>query len=144
MLRVAALMLLMLLLLLMPAAALAGAPSKPEKPMSLLKLGAWSMQTGETSPVVWKSRTLLITSITGDTPGAYDCCTCDTFGCQALANVTHVGAADCSACQCSAERKAQVGSCAPEYFAVWDWKTLEVLVKIPGTEGFEFASVFVD
>ena len=115
-----------------------------EKAMSLQKLGAWSMQTGETSPVVWKGRTLLVVSMTGDTPGVYDCCQCGTFGCQALANVTHVGAADCSACTCSAERKAQVGSCAPEYFAVWDWLTLTVLVKIPGTEGFEFASAFVD
>jgi hypothetical protein len=115
-----------------------------ETSVSLQKLGAWSMQTGETSPVVWKGRTLLVVSMTGDTPEAYPCCTCGTFGCQTLANVTHIGAADCSACQCSAERKAQVGSCAPEYFAVWDWKTLEVLVKIPGTEGFEFASAFVD
>eukprot|EP01051_Picozoa_sp_SAG22_P008639 SAG22_NODE_670_length_7987_cov_2.733519_1_plen_1844_part_00 len=115
-----------------------------ETSMSLQKLGAWSMQTGETSPVVWKGRTLLVVSMTGDTPGAYPCCTCGTFGCQTLADVTHIGAADCSACQCSAERKAQVGSCAPEYFAIWDWKTLEVLVKIPGTVGFEFASAFVD
>lgn len=113
--------------------------------MSVQKLGAWSMQTGETSPVRWKNQTLLVVSMTGDTPGVYDCCKCGTFGCQTLANTTHIGAADCSACTCSAEKKAQLGSCAPEYFAIWDWETLEVLVSpIPGTEGFEFASAFVD
>lgn len=110
----------------------------------LEKLGAYVMQAGETTPVSWRGRTLLVQTVSGNTPGVYDCCNCTTFGCVDLAKATHIGYSDCSACQCSPERLKQVGSCAPEFFQIIDFSTLEVLVSpIPGTEGFAFASAFV-
>jgi hypothetical protein len=110
---------------------------------SIEKLGAYVMQAAETSPVNWNGRTLLVETVSGNTPGVYSCCSCTTFGCVANASA-HTGYSDCSACSCSAERKAAVGSCAPEFFRIRDANTLAILVSpIPGTEGFAFASAFV-
>jgi hypothetical protein len=123
---------------LLPAATLAASP-----PME--KLGAYVMQAAETSPVSWNNRTLLLQTVSGNTPGVYPCCTCHTFGCTANATAPG-GYSDCSACAaCTPEYKKAYGSCAPEIFQVVDLKTLEVLVpKIPGTEGFAFGAAFVD
>ena len=110
---------------------------------SIEKLGAYVMQAAETSPVNWNGRTLLVETVSGNTPGVYGCCSCTTFGCVANASA-HTGYSDCSACTCSAERKAAVGSCAPEFFRIRDANTLAILVSpVPGTEGFAFASAFV-
>ena len=108
------------------------------------KLGAYVMQAAETSPIVWKGRTLLMQTVSGNTPGVYDCCVCRTFGCVANASAP-IGYADCSGCtNCSAERKSKFGSCIPQFFQLVDFETLEVLVSpIPGTEDFEMGSATV-
>jgi hypothetical protein len=101
------------------------------------------MQAAETSPVSWHGRTLLVETVSGNTPGVYPCCTCSTFGCTANASAA-IGYADCSQCTCPPATKAKYGSCAPEFFRLRDFNTLEVLVSpIPGTEGMSFASAFV-
>ena len=108
------------------------------------KLGAFVMQAAETSPVNWHGRTLLVETVSGNTPGVWPCCKCTTFGCVANASA-HVGYSDCSACTCSAQRKKEHGSCAPEFFRIRDKDTLEILVSpIPNTEGFGFGAAFVD
>ena len=113
------------------------------------KLGAYVMQAGETSPVNWKGRTLLVEATTGDTIDlqgrpTYACCKCRTFGCVANASAP-IGYVDCSGCAgtCTAAQKKAWGSCAPEFIRVRDLKTLETLQKIPGSEGFGFANAFV-
>ena len=115
------------------------------------KLGAFVMQTGETSPVNWHGRTLLVEAWTGNSGWShgnqpYTCCSCTTFGCVANSSAP-IGYADCSGCAgtCSKEQEKAWGSCAPEFFKVRDLKTLgkQVDVKIPGTEGFGFANAFV-
>ena len=120
------------------------------EPVKMEKLGAYVMQAGETSFVNWRNRTLVVQAVTGNTRTAtgddiYPCCSCTTFGCVSNASA-HVGYVDCSGCtSCSADYKKAYGSCAPEFFQVVDYQTLEVLVSpIPGTEGFGFAAAFVD
>ena len=110
------------------------------------KLGAYVMQAGETSPVNWKGRTLLVEATTGDTIDlqgrpTYACCICRTFGCVANASAP-IGYVDCSGCAgtCTAAQKKAWGSCAPEFIRVRDLKTLKTLQKIPGSEGFGFAN----
>ena len=121
------------------------APTPPMPTIPLMdKLGAYVMQAAETSPISWKGRTLLMQTVSGNTPGVYDCCVCRTFGCVANASAP-VGYADCSGCDsCSAERKQQYGSCIPQFFQLVDFETLEVLLSpIPGTEDFEMGSATV-
>ena len=83
-------------------------------------------------------------TVSGNTPGIYDCCICRTFGCVANSTAP-VGYADCSGCtDCSAERKQKFGSCIPQFFQLVDFDTLKVLVSpIPGTEDFEMGSATV-
>ncbi len=124
-------------------------PPSPVPPMPsniplMEKLGAYVMQAAETSPIAWKGRTLLMQTVSGNTPGVYDCCVCRTFGCVANASAP-IGYADCSGCRnCSPERKRKFGSCIPQFFQLVDFETLEVLVSpIPESEDFEMGSATV-
>lgn len=108
----------------------------------LKKLGAYVMQAGETSPVVWQGRTVLLQIVSGTTPGLYPCCT--WCGSKLPADWKCTEYSDCSACTCSDYFKKAYGSCVPEYIQLVDFKTLEVLLPmIPGSQGFGFASAFV-
>eukprot|EP01049_Picozoa_sp_SAG25_P004463 SAG25_NODE_282_length_10426_cov_27.226784_2_plen_671_part_00 len=135
-------------------------PAPPMPPVPLMnKVGAYIMQAAETSPILWKGRTLLMQTVSGNTPGVYDCCVCRTFGCVANASAP-IGYSDCSACNtCAAQRQRQFGSCIPQFFQLVDYETLEILVSqtcfhaefvpnidgmqvspIPHTEDFEMGS----
>ena len=57
---------------------------------SMEKLGAYVMQAAETSPVNWKGQTLIVETVSGNTPGVFPCCTCTTFGCVSNATA-HTG-----------------------------------------------------
>ena len=121
------------MLLLAALSASAAAPQQQAVPVAaaaaqavpMAKLGAFVMQTGESSPVNWNGRTLLVEAWTGNSGWGvhadqpYACCSCTTFGCVSNASA-HVGYTDCSKCAgtCSAAQAAAWGSCAPEFFKV--------------------------
>ena len=120
------------------------APPSPPRVKLMTKIGAYVMQAAETSPVDWNGRTLLVQTVSGNTPGVYACCVCRTFGCVANASAP-IGYSDCSGCTgCTDDFKRRYGSCAPQFIQLVDYATLEVLVSpIPGTEAFEMASATV-
>ena len=120
------------------------APPMPETKL-MDKIGAYVMQAAETTPVVWKGRTLLVQTVSGNTPGVYGCCVCRTFGCVDNASAP-IGYSDCSGCDhtCNEDYKRWYGSCTPQFIQLVDFATLEVLVSpIPGTEAFTMASATV-
>lgn len=113
------------------------------EPELIEKLGAYVMQAGETSPVVWEGRTLLVQTVSGNTPGRYYPC-CTWCGASIPSDWRCTAYANCSACSCSDDFRRAYGSCAPQFFELVDFATLEVVLSpIPGTYGFGYASAFV-